>query len=68
MAEFLGRGIHHIYTQDERKFYATSVSQIPYLAFADDVLIFLRCSEECLDVLRVFFKLYEAYSGQRINT
>ena len=44
VAEFLGRGIHHLILQDERGFYVTSEDRIPYLAFANDTIIFVRCS------------------------
>ena len=40
---------------------------MPYLAFADDILIFARCSEDCLTALSSLFERYQAYSGQRIN-
>ena len=38
-----------------------------YLAFADDILIFARCSEDCMDALAEFFAQYQEYSGQWVN-
>lgn len=67
VAEFLGRGLHHLFMQDESRFYVSAGSRVPYLAFADDIFIFFRCSQDALEAIREFFGSYQAMSGQRIN-
>ena len=67
VAKFLGRGLYHLFCQDKSRFYVSSGSRVPYLAFADDILIFTRCSEGGLDALKKFLESYQAYSGQKVN-
>ncbi|XP_071902709.1 uncharacterized protein [Coffea arabica] len=40
---------------------------VPYLAFADDVIVFTRLSRETLEAVGGFFKQYQQYFGQKIN-
>ncbi|XP_027166414.1 uncharacterized protein LOC113766420 [Coffea eugenioides] len=51
VAEFLGRGLLYIFLQDDRRFYVIVGSQVTYLAFADDMLIFSRCLENTVLLL-----------------
>ena len=67
VSEFLGQGLQHLFMQKQDRLYVTATSKVPYLAFADDILIFARCSKDCLDALAGFFTQYQEYSGQRIN-
>nr|XP_027096084.1 uncharacterized protein LOC113715980 [Coffea arabica] len=67
VAEFLGWGMHHLFCQDESRFYVSPGLRVPYLAFADDTLVFTRCSEGGLTSLKTFFDSYQAFSGQKIN-
>ena len=67
MSKFLGKGLQHLFDHKESRFYVSAGSRVPYLAFADDILVFARCSEDCLDSLGEFFVRYQAYSRQRIN-
>ena len=41
--------------------------RVPYLAFADDVIVFTRLSRETLQAVSALFKQYQQYSGQKIN-
>ena len=63
VAEFLGRGLHHLFCQDESRFFVFSGLRIPYLAFADDILIFTCCSEGGLASSKLFFDSYQAFWG-----
>nr|XP_027103148.1 uncharacterized protein LOC113724443 [Coffea arabica] len=47
--------------------YVSAEGRVPYLAFADDTIIFTRCSETCLLALRDFLLLYQQHSGQKVN-
>ncbi|XP_071902212.1 uncharacterized protein [Coffea arabica] len=67
VAEFLGGGLYHLFCLDKSRFFVSSGSQVPYLDFADDILIFTRCSEGNLDALKEFLESYQAYSGQKVN-
>ena len=67
VSEFLGRGLQHLFEQNESRYYVSPGSRVPYLAFADYMLVLARCSEDCLDSLVAFFARYQAYFGQRIN-
>lgn len=51
VAEFLGRGIHHLFLEDESRFYVSVGPKVPYMAFADDTIIFMRCNENSLTAL-----------------
>lgn len=42
-------------------------SCVPYLAFADDMIIFTRCSSEALTSIQEFLLLYQSYLGQKVN-
>lgn len=67
VAEYLGRGIQQVFAQNARWCYVSAGNPVPYLAFADDILIFTRCSQEGLVAVRDFLGLYQAMSGQKIN-
>ncbi|XP_071925525.1 uncharacterized protein [Coffea arabica] len=67
VAEFLGRGLVHLFGHDGNRFFVFSRQRIPYLAFADDTLIFTRCAEDGLASLKLFFDSYQAFSSQKIN-
>ncbi|XP_071926970.1 uncharacterized protein [Coffea arabica] len=49
------------------RFFQAGGGRVPYLAFADDVIIFTRLSRETLEAVGGFFRQYQQYSGQRIN-
>ncbi|CDP19251.1 unnamed protein product [Coffea canephora] len=40
---------------------------VPYMAFADDTIIFTRCSEPSLTTLHEFLLLYQKHSEQKVN-
>ena len=67
VSEFLGRWLLHLFMQKQSRCYVTAGSKVPYLAFADDILIFARYSEDCLDAFVEFFAQYQEYSGQQVN-
>ena len=58
IAEFLGRGVHHLLVNQPGRLFVSSGTPVPYLAFADDMLIFTRCSEECLSAIKGFLTAY----------
>ncbi|XP_027082614.1 uncharacterized protein [Coffea arabica] len=51
-----------LHCQDESHFFISPGLRVPYLAFADDTLVFTRCSEEGLASLKTFFDSYQAFS------
>ena len=67
MAEFLGRGIHDLFLASESRFFVSAGSRVPYLAFADDIMIFTRCSGDALTAIKLFLEQYQAWSGQKVN-
>nr|XP_027088507.1 uncharacterized protein LOC113709854 [Coffea arabica] len=67
IAEFLGRGLHHLLDSQPHRRFVSAGTVVPYLAFADDMLIFTRCSEECLSAIKGFLSDYQESSGQRVN-
>ncbi|XP_027098924.2 uncharacterized protein [Coffea arabica] len=67
VAEFLGRGLHHLLGRQPGRYFVSAGIQVPYLAFADDMLVFTRCSEECLTAVKAFLAEYQEASGQRVN-
>ncbi|XP_071920627.1 uncharacterized protein [Coffea arabica] len=67
IAEFLGRGVHHLLANQPGRLFVSSGTPVPYLTFADDMLIFTRCSEECLSAIKEFLTAYQEASGQRVN-
>ncbi|XP_027150340.1 uncharacterized protein LOC113750578 [Coffea eugenioides] len=67
ISEFLGRGLHHLLSNQPGRNFVSAGTQVPYLAFADDMLVFTRCSEECLAAIKVFLEEYQDASGQRVN-
>ncbi|XP_027158457.1 uncharacterized protein LOC113760083 [Coffea eugenioides] len=67
VAEFLGRGLHHLLDGQPGRYFVLAVTPVLYLAFADDMLIFTRCSEECLNAIKAFLLEYQEASGQRVN-
>ncbi|XP_071939796.1 uncharacterized protein [Coffea arabica] len=68
IADFLGRGLHHLLVSQPGRCFVSSGTPVPYLAFADDMLIFTRCSEECLTAIKGFLTEYQEASGQRVNS
>ena len=42
-------------------------TKIPYLAFANDKVIFRHCSEDCLHGVKEFLSSYQSFSGQNVN-
>ena len=40
VAEFFGQGTQQIFSQNVRRYFASSGTRVPYLAFADDMLVF----------------------------
>ncbi|XP_027158259.1 uncharacterized protein LOC113759880 [Coffea eugenioides] len=42
--------------REESRYYVSVGNRVPYLAFADDILIFARCSEDCLDGHSALFR------------
>ena len=46
VTDFLGRGLHHLLLSRPGRLFVSAGSQVPYLAFADDMLIYTRCSED----------------------
>ena len=67
MSEHLGRGLQHLFGQKQSRYFVSAGSRVLNLAFADDILVLARCSEDCLDSLVAFFTCYQAVSGQQIN-
>ena len=67
VAEFLGRGLHHLLDSQPSRYFVSAGTPVPYLAFADDMLIYTRCSEECLNAIKAFLSEYQEASGQRVN-
>ena len=67
VAEFLGRGIHDLLLARESRFYISTSSRVPYLAFANDIMIFTRCSTDALTAIKDFLAWYQALSGQKVN-
>ncbi|XP_071909704.1 uncharacterized protein [Coffea arabica] len=65
IAEFLGRD--HLLVSQPGRLFVSSGTPVPYLAFADDMLIFTRCLEECLTAIKGFLTAYQEASGQRVN-
>nr|XP_027124187.1 uncharacterized protein LOC113740870 [Coffea arabica] len=62
-----GRGIHDLLLARESRFYISTGSRVPYLAFADDIMIFTRCSTDALTAIKDFLAWYQALSGQKVN-
>nr|XP_027068031.1 uncharacterized protein LOC113693644 [Coffea arabica] len=67
VADFLGRGLHHLLERQPGRYFVTAGSPVPYLAFADDMLLFTRCSKDCLSAIKGFLMEYEEASGQKVN-
>ena len=67
VAEFLGRGIQQLFEAKKSRYFVTAGPNVPYLAFADDTIIFTRCSHDALSAIQDFLHLYQAYSGQVVN-
>ena len=67
IAEFLGRGLHHLLDRQTHRRLVSAGTVVPYLAFADDRHIFTRWSEECLSELKGFLSDYQEALGQRVN-
>ena len=53
--------------ETEQWFYGSTGDKVPYLAFTDNPIIFIRCSKGCLMDVRAFLESYQSYSGQKIN-
>ncbi|XP_027171679.1 uncharacterized protein LOC113771278 [Coffea eugenioides] len=67
VAEYFGKGLYSLFQQGRHRFFQAGGIRVPYLAFADDVIIFTRLSRETLQAVSAFFKQYQQYSGQKIN-
>ncbi|XP_071923133.1 uncharacterized protein [Coffea arabica] len=67
VAEFLGRGLHHLFLEHAGFFYVSAGSRIPFLAFVDDMIIFTRCSLETVTAIHDFLASYQAMSRQKVN-
>ncbi|XP_071914053.1 uncharacterized protein [Coffea arabica] len=67
VTDFLGRGLHHLLLSRPGRLFVSAGSQVPYLAFADDMLLYTRCSEDCLNAVKGFLEGYQQASGQRVN-
>ena len=65
--EFLGWGIQELGRTHMGSRYISTRVKVPYLAFADDTIIFTRCSNSCLMALRNFLLLYPKHLGQKVN-
>ncbi|XP_071902386.1 uncharacterized protein [Coffea arabica] len=63
----LGRGIHDLFLASESRFFVSAGSRVPYLAFADDIMIFTRCSSDALTAIKLFLEQYQAWLGQKVN-
>ncbi|XP_027157156.1 uncharacterized protein LOC113758547 [Coffea eugenioides] len=51
--------------REESRYYVSVGNRVPYLAFADDILIFARCSEDCLDGHSALFRRIGCFTGAR---
>ena len=67
VAEFLGQGLQEFCRTQMDSCYILAGIKEPYLAFANDTIIFTRCSDSCLSQLLNFLLLYQKYSGQKVN-
>lgn len=67
VAEFLDRGVHHLFLQDDGRFYESAWVKVPLLAFADDTIIFTRLFDNSLQAIHDFLALYQSLSGQKVN-
>ncbi|KAG6488350.1 hypothetical protein ZIOFF_049593 [Zingiber officinale] len=67
-AELLSRGIEALFAAYPGMAYATGCDmRVSHLAYADDVVIFLNGSLDCVRRGKEFLDRYEAQSGQAIN-
>ncbi|XP_071902708.1 uncharacterized protein [Coffea arabica] len=48
------------------RYYVSAGLWVPYLAFADDTIIFTRCSADTLTAIKDLLQLYQACSGQKV--
>ncbi|XP_071939022.1 uncharacterized protein [Coffea arabica] len=67
VADFLGRGLQRIFDSKDSRYFVSAGSKVPYLAFADDMVIFTRCSQDALVSIKDFLQLYQSCSGQKVN-
>ncbi|XP_027124270.2 uncharacterized protein [Coffea arabica] len=67
VSEFLGRGLQRLFSSNPAFRFLSKGGMVPFLAFADDVIIFTRASSECLQAVSSFLHDYQALSGQKIN-
>ena len=67
VAEFLGRGLQQLGLNHKDRCFVSASATVPYLAFADDTIIFTRCSEPSLTTLHEFLLLYQKHSEQKVN-
>ncbi|XP_027099048.2 uncharacterized protein [Coffea arabica] len=67
VADFLGRGLQRLFDSKDSRYFVSAGSKVPYLAFADDMIIFTRCSQDALVSLKDFLQLYQSCSGQKVN-
>nr|XP_027082211.1 uncharacterized protein LOC113704511 [Coffea arabica] len=66
VAELLGRGLQQLCATTSGRYYVSVGSRVPYLAFADDTIIFTRCSVGALTSIRDFLQLYQSCPGQKV--
>ncbi|XP_071906033.1 uncharacterized protein [Coffea arabica] len=67
VAEFLGRGLHQLFSSNKGFRFLSKGGLVPFLAFADDMVIFTRASPDSLQAVSSLLRLYETLSGQRVN-
>ncbi|XP_027171611.1 uncharacterized protein LOC113771199 [Coffea eugenioides] len=67
VSEFLGRGLQRLFSSNPAFRFLSKGGMVPFLAFADDVIIFTRASTECLQAVSSCLHDYQALSGQKIN-
>nr|XP_027077000.1 uncharacterized protein LOC113700749 [Coffea arabica] len=67
VADFLGRGLQRLFDSKDSRYFVSAGSKVSYLAFADDMIIFTRCSQDALVSLKDFLQLYQSCSGQKVN-
>ncbi|XP_027182051.1 uncharacterized protein LOC113780452 [Coffea eugenioides] len=65
--EFLGQGLQQLGLNHKDRRFVSAGATVPYLAFADDIIIFTWCSKPSLIALHEFLFLYQKHSGQKVN-
>ncbi|XP_071920617.1 uncharacterized protein [Coffea arabica] len=67
VSEFLGRRLQQLVANTPRFRFLSKGGLVPFLAFADDMVIFTRASVDCLQAVSSLLREYEILSGQKIN-